>query len=208
VHATAFAPLSFGVVESCALVAPEGATSAVYIVTARLLLSPDFASWTSFQSIYFGELSHHFLLFIFVSVLFLSLLTGQFSVLRLFAETAIGLIAGGALEALFFTVFEEELASWSRAVDNFLVLIKLLLDRELLVLQEHSWGNTGLNFVHVGCILALIKRALDGHFGLKDPRVSPLLEALNVELVSTADHLDVVVTVKRLRADRALSLTT
>ena len=105
-------------------------------------------------------------------------------------------------------MLEEELASWSRAVDYFLVLIKPLLDGELLVLQKHSWSNTRLNFVHVGEVIAFIKRALDGHLGLEDPRVSPLLEALNVELVSTADHLDVIVAFKRLRADRALSLAT
>jgi len=208
VHATAFASLGFGVIESSAFVAPEGSTSAVDIVAARLLFGPDFASWTSFQSVYFGERGHHFLLFVFVSVLFLSLLTSKFTVLGFFAETAMGLFARRAFETLFITMLEEELASWSRAVDYFLVLIKPLLDGELLVLQKHSWSNTRLNFVHVGEVIAFIKRALDGYFGLEDPRVSPLLEALNVELVSTADHLDVIVAFKRLCADRTLSLAT
>jgi len=101
----------------------------------------------------------------------------------------------------------EKLASGSRAVHNLLILIQPLLDGEFLVLKKHGRCAGRLDFVHISSVLTLGKWTLHWYFSLQYLRVSPLLEAFNMELVTTADHLDVFVVCKSLLADRALAFT-
>jgi hypothetical protein len=54
--------------------------------------------------------------------------------LRFFAKSAIFLLAVGALEGRFCTMFEEEFTARCRAVDDLLICIELLLYAEFLML--------------------------------------------------------------------------
>ena len=116
-HSTALTSLGLRVIENCTLVAPVSSTSTVDIVATRLLFGPGLAGRTGFQSIDFGELNHHFSLFIFRRIRLFCLFAGEFPMLRLFAESTVRLIAIRTLESSLNAMLEKELTTWSRAVN-------------------------------------------------------------------------------------------